>query len=80
VANLETELAKVKTDLQAVDGKILNANHLKYEVIQNLDEALNENTVYLHPSINQTNNNTYDEFMFVNGSLERLGSFAPDLS
>lgn len=80
VTNLETELAKVKTDLEAVDGKILNANHLKYEVIQNLDEALNENTVYLHPSTSQTDNNTYDEFMFVNGSLERLGSFAPDLS
>lgn len=80
VANLETELAKVKTDLQAVDGKILNANHLKYEVIQNLDEALNENTIYLHPSTSQTDNNTYDEFMFVDGSLERLGSFAPDLS
>lgn len=80
VTNLETELAKVKTDLQVVDGKILNANHLKYEVIQNLDEALNENTVYLHPSTSQTDNNTYDEFMFVNGSLERLGSFAPDLS
>ena len=80
VANLETELAKVKTDLQAVDGKILNANHLKYEVIQNLDEALNENTVYLYPSTSQIDNNVYDEFMFVDGSLERLGSFAPDLS
>lgn len=80
IADLNTELTQIKSDLAEVDSKILNANHLKYEVISDLSEAVKDNTIYLYPNDTTTGSNRYDEFMLVNGSLENLGNFAPDLS
>lgn len=80
VSNLEEEINNVKNDLAAVDGKIAAANHLKYTVVSDISEATQNNTVYLIPNNNESVNNQYDEFMMVNGALEKLGNFAPDLS
>lgn len=84
VGNLETAVTAIQTDLQAVDGKIANAvansSHLKYQVITDLSEATEDNVVYLYANNSSETNNIYDEYMFVNGSLEKIGNFGADLS
>ena len=81
VEDLNIAISKIQQDLSQVDAKILNANHLKYQVIQNLDEAINNNIIYLYRNNNDLNtNDIYNEFMIVNGNLEKIGSFAPDLT
>lgn len=84
VGSLEQSVSAVHAELVAVDGKIATAvaaaNHLTYTVISNLDEAIAENTVYLKPSTTTSANDLYEEFMIVNGSLEKLGNFGIDLS
>ena len=84
VGTLETKVSDLETGLQAVDGKIstaiANANHLKYEIVTNLSDAINNNTVYLHANNKGEANNAYDEYMVINGSLEKVGQFGADLS
>ena len=88
VANLESAMTAVYTELSAVDGKITtainsaiaNANHLTYSVVGNLESATATNTIYLHASSVSAENNIYEEFMLVNGQLEKLGNLSVDLS
>ena len=91
VGNLETGLsaantaiAAIQTDLQAVDGKIAQAisqaNHLSYEIINDLNAATAANVIYLYSNGTALGNNIYDEYMMVNNHLERIGSTDIDLS
>lgn len=84
VGTLEGQVSVLETGLSAVDGKIstaiANANHLTYEVVTNLNDAINTNTVYLHANNRNEVDNIYDEYMLVNGSLEKIGQFGADLS
>lgn len=85
VGTLESVVTTIQSDLSAVDGKIAQAvaqsNHLVYSVIDNLSEAVNDNTIYLHRKSNSSDNlNGFDEYMYVNGALEKLGQFSIDLS
>ena len=84
VGNLETDVSQAKSDLQAVDNKIAtaisNANHLRYEIIDNLSEATETNVIYLYSNNSSDSSNIYDEYMLINGHLEILGSLAIDLS
>ena len=84
VGSLETELSQVQTDLQAVDSKIAtaisSANHLTYQIINDLADATETNVIYLYNNNSSTLQDAYDEYMLVNGQLEHLGSFSVDLS
>lgn len=85
VGSLESAVTAINVELEAVDGKIVSAvaavNHLTYRVVGDLNDATATNVIYLHPNGTSATNNVYDEFMFVDGRLEKLGSFdAPDLS
>ena len=92
VGNLQTALSAhttaisaLQADFQSVDGKIstaiANANHLTRQIISNLNEATADNVIYLYPNGASTaTNNVYDEYMIINGRLERTGSSDTDLS
>lgn len=80
-----TAISAIQGDLQAVDGKIsaaiANANHLTREIISDLSAATANNVIYLYPNGASTaTNNVYDEYMIINGRLERTGSTDVDLS
>lgn len=78
VTNLQTIVNSMSNELQAVDGKIAtainNSEHLKYKVINNITEAIHDNIIYLIPKVDSEIDNIYDEYMFVNGELELIGS------
>ena len=76
VDNLSTSFENLRKD---VAQQILDANHLKYQVVGSLDDMANENVVYLLPKLETDDNNSYEEFMIVNGSLERIGNWKVDL-
>ena len=91
VGNLEaglnastTAISHIQTELAAVDGKInsaiASANHLSYQVINNLSAATAENVVYLFDNGSTEVNNHYEEYLITNGNLERIGSTAIDLT
>ncbi len=84
-ANVTTAINAIQADLQAVDGKIstaiANANHLTREIVNDLSAATAENVIYLYPNGASTaTNNVYDEYMIINGALERTGSTDVNLS
>ena len=84
VGNLETQVSALEDDLEAVDGKIANAisnaGHLTYTVVESLDSATSTNVIYLYANDDPESGNAFDEFMIVNGQLEKIGSFTSDLS
>ena len=81
VGNLTQELNQVKNDLAAVDGKIASVNHLSYKIVGSLDAATANNVVYLIENQSGESNNQYDEFMVIDGTIEKLGIFGtPNLS
>lgn len=79
-----TAIAAIQSDLSAVDSKIATAvaaaNHLTYQVINDLNAVTAENVIYLHSSSTTSVNNIYEEYMLVNGNLEVIGSTNIDLS
>lgn len=70
--------------LQQTDTKIAQqiaaANHLTYKTVTSLDQATETNVVYLLQKSTPSGDNTYDEFMLINGALEQVGNWAVDLS
>lgn len=89
VGTLETDVAALQDEMDAVDGKILSANHLTYRVLT-ANETLNQNlvpanqlnrTVFLVPKSSAQVGDSYDEYMYVqNSGFEKLGSWTADLS
>ena len=77
VETLSTSFENLRKD---VAQQIVDANHLKYEVVSSLDDMSKDNVVYLLPKSETEEHNGYDEFMIVNGSLERLGDWKVDLN
>ena len=79
-----TAISAMQTELQAVDGKIsqavANANHLTYEIINDLQAMTADNVIYLHSSSTTSVNNIYQEYMLINGNPEVIGSTNIDLS
>lgn len=84
VGTLEGKVSTLESDFQAVDSKIANAianaSHLTYQVISNLNDATEPNTVYLYSKNSEDPFDRYEEYMLVNGSLEQIGTLSVDLS
>lgn len=54
---------------------------LKIEIVEELPlEDIDEHTIYLLPKEDETENDIYDEYMYVQGAWERIGSTRIDLS
>ena len=80
-----TAISAIQGELSNVDGKIsaaiANANHLTREIINDLSAATADNVIYMYPNgASSATNNIYDEYMIINGHLERTGSTDVDLS
>lgn len=75
VSNLEQAMSQINKNIA---DQIANANHLTYKKVNTISEAVEENVIYLVPKVGSTD--SYDEYMFVNGQLERLGDWGVDLS
>ena len=79
-----TAISAMQTELQAVDGKIsqaiAGANHLTYEIVNDLNAITANNVIYLHSSETTAVNNIYQEYMLINGNPEIIGSTNMDLS
>ena len=84
ISTLESKVAVLETDFQTVDDKIntaiANTTHLTYQVIDNLNKATKDNTIYLYLNDLDDTSNKYNEFMLVDGQLEQIGSLDIDLS
>ena len=79
-----TAIAAIQDDLQTVDSRIsqavADANHLTYEIVNDLNAVTANNVIYLHSSSTSAVNNIYEEYMLINGNLEVIGSTNIDLS
>lgn len=78
---VETKLTEgqVKT---LISQEIAKVDRLSYEKVEDLDDALaklEENKIYLVP-VEGSEDNKYDEYMVIDGTLEPVGSFTVDLS
>ena len=88
VTSLENEIETIKTNvsglqdgLEAVDGKIAAAiervNQRQYEITQTLPEIKDvgelNNTIFLVPNDNEDGNNSYTEYMVIDGKYEKVG-------
>lgn len=92
ISDLEDRMDDAEDALQAVDGKIsaaiANANHLSYVVPpsgvlptitqENVGEL--DNQIFLIPKTGGTGNDLYEEYMLINGSFEKLGSWEANLN
>lgn len=75
--NLEAAL----TDVYGyIKDKIAEGKHLSMKVVDTLPVTGEEDIIYLVPSGISLDNNTKDEYIYVNDSWELIGSTAIDLS
>lgn len=67
-----------------VDTKIAQAiagtHNIKTEIVTQISDVKDANTIYLILAESSETNNIYDEYMFVNGKAEKIGSTKIDLS
>jgi hypothetical protein len=69
----------------AIATAISNADHLQREVVDStasidLKAADADKKIYMVKNSSGANGNSYDEYMVVNGALEKVGDWAVDLS
>ena len=66
----------------AIADAVANTNHLKREIVSQLPEAskANEHTIYMVAKKTGDGDQKYDEYMLVNGGLEKIGDSAVDLT
>jgi hypothetical protein len=69
----------------AIATAISNADHMQREIVESTASidtkaAGAEKKIYMVKNSSGTNGNTYDEYMVVNGALEKVGDWAVDLS
>ena len=88
--DIEDRVSNLEVGLAAVDGKItqaiLNANHLTYTKVDTLPVITQSNVgdfnnkILLVQNSNPSENNLYDEYMVLDGALERVGAFGIELA
>lgn len=87
--NAATELLAGKQDkLRAGSNIIINDNTIsaiidagfRIEIVQSVPSRGLANTIYFVPVTGGTSPNVYDEYMFINGAIEKIGSTEIDLS
>lgn len=68
-----------------ISDAVAKAGHLKYKVVSTTDEIITsaddaDDYIYLVSNSDSEENNDYDEYMVINGKLEKIGSRTVDLS
>ncbi len=66
----------------AIQEKVAAAGHLKREIAAALPEpsAADGNTIYMIRKSSGADGNLYDEYMLIDGAMERLGDTAVDMT
>lgn len=81
VNNLVNYYNKTETYTQTEVNELIGAiKTLKIEIVDNLPETGESNIIYLVPSQKTTAESIYDEYIYINGSWEMIGSTAIDLA
>lgn len=85
VGNLTTALNNNYYTKNEVNSVIANANHLTYRPVSTLEDidvtdAASKNTMFLVPNVADLASDKYDEYLVVDGRLERVGKLDADLS
>lgn len=69
------QLNNFNANLEAVvQEKIADLNHLSFKKVGSLEEAIENNTIYLVPNPDATIKNDYLEYLIIDGSPELLGN------
>lgn len=78
---LDNIYTKGETD-SAIAAAVAGASHLKREIVKSLPETSEAdlNTIYMVPKTSGSGQNTYDEYMVLNGAWEILGNTDVDLT
>ncbi len=63
----------------AIASAVVAASGIRFEAVDALPDAGEANVIYLVPN-NKTGNNVKDEYMWIDGKWELLGSTAVDLT
>lgn len=85
VTTIQEKLNNIYTKTQtdsAIATAIAGASHLKRVIVESLPEIgqADENTIYMIPKTSGSGQNTYDEYMVLNGAWEILGNTDVDLT
>lgn len=75
----ENIYTKPQTDA-AIASAVANANHLTRTIVENLPSTGKDNVIYMVANNSSTGQNSYDEYMYINGKFEKLGTSDVDLS
>ncbi len=59
---------------QQVQTAIANANHITYKKVTTLPATGETNVIYMVPNANTAGNNIYDEYMWIDGKWEVMGT------
>ena len=75
ISDISDNLNNLNTNLESIiNEKIAAMNHLVYKKVNNLDDAIDNNTIYLVPNADATLQNSYSEYLVVDGVPELLGN------
>lgn len=75
ISDISDNLNNLNTNLESIiNEKIAAMNHLVYKKVDNLDNAIDNNTIYLVPNENAIAQNSYSEYLVVDGVPELLGN------
>ena len=75
ISDISNELNTLNTNLESIiNEKISAMNHLTFKKVESLDDAVNNNTIYLVPNPNSEIQNNYLEYLITDGVPELLGS------
>lgn len=72
--------ASSKAVREYVQGALADITGFSGEIVESLPEVGTANVIYLVPKSNAEGNDVHDEYMWINGAFELLGSTAIDLS
>lgn len=75
ISDISDNLNNLNTNLESIiNEKIAAMNHLVFKKVDNLDDAIDNNTIYLVPNENAIVQNSYSEYLVVDGVPELLGN------
>ena len=75
ISDISDNLNNLNTTLESIiNEKSAAINHLFYKKVDNLDDAIDNNTIYLVPNENAIAQNSYSEYLVVDGVPELLGN------
>lgn len=77
ISDISDNLNNLSTNLESIiNEKIAAMNHLVFKKVDSLDNAIDNNTIYLIPNENATIKNSYLEYLVVDGEPELLGNIS----